>query len=91
MITSPSNSSDPASSAQEPVRDKVVVITGASSGLGLETAKQLAGQGGEIVMIVRDRTRGEHARSQIAEVATGKAPVLLIADLSGQANIHRVA
>jgi NAD(P)-dependent dehydrogenase (short-subunit alcohol dehydrogenase family) len=79
------------SAARQPVRDKVVVITGASSGLGLETAKQLAGQGGEIVMIVRDRTRGEHARSQIAEVATGKSPVLLIADMSIQADIRRVA
>jgi len=73
------------------VRDKVVVITGASSGLGLETAKQLASEGGEIVMIVRDRTRGEQARRQVAEVATGKPPVLMLADLSVQADVRRVA
>jgi NAD(P)-dependent dehydrogenase (short-subunit alcohol dehydrogenase family) len=73
------------------LRDKVVVVTGASSGIGLETGKQLASQGAEIVMIVRDQTRGERAGAQIAEVATGKAPVLLIADLSVQANIRRVA
>ena len=91
MINSHSKVSDRASSPQQPVRDKVVVITGASSGLGLETAKQLAGQGGEIVMIVRDQARGEHARSQVAEAATGKSPVLLIADLSEQADIRRVA
>ena len=90
MITSPSKDSDHASPVQ-PVRDKVVVITGASRGIGLETAKQLAGQGGEIVMIVRDRTSGGHARSQVAEVATGKSPVLLTADLSVQADIRRVA
>jgi NAD(P)-dependent dehydrogenase (short-subunit alcohol dehydrogenase family) len=59
--------------------------------VGLETARQLAGQGGEIVMIVRDQARGEHARSQIAEAATGKPPVLLLADLSVQADIRRVA
>jgi NAD(P)-dependent dehydrogenase (short-subunit alcohol dehydrogenase family) len=91
MITSASKPSEQAPPPQQPVRDKVVVITGASSGLGLETAKQLAGQGAEIVMIVRDRTRGGHARSQIAEVATGKSPVLLGADLSVQADIRRVA
>jgi NAD(P)-dependent dehydrogenase (short-subunit alcohol dehydrogenase family) len=91
MTTSPSKPNNRTSSPDQPVRDKVVVITGASSGLGLETAKQLAGQGGEVVMIVRDRARGEHARSQVAEIATGKSPVLLIADLSVQADIRRVA
>jgi NAD(P)-dependent dehydrogenase (short-subunit alcohol dehydrogenase family) len=90
MITSPSKDSDHRSPVQR-VRDKVVVITGASSGIGLETAKQLAGQGAEIVMIVRDPTRGAHGRSQIAEVATGKSPVLLTADLSVQADIRSVA
>jgi retinol dehydrogenase-12 len=86
-----SKASDQASSPRPPVRDKVIVITGASSGLGLETARQLAGQGGEIVMIVRDRARGEHARSQLAQAAAGKSPVLLMADLSVQADIRRVA
>lgn len=57
---------------KQPVRDKVIVITGASSSLGLKTAKQLAAEGSEIVMIIRDRTGGEHARPQVAEVATGK-------------------
>jgi NAD(P)-dependent dehydrogenase (short-subunit alcohol dehydrogenase family) len=91
MSNSPSGAGDQASSPQPPVRDKVIVITGASSGLGLETAKQLAGQGAEIVMIVRDQPGGKHAHSQIAEVATGKSPVLLVADLSAQADIRRVA
>ena len=85
-----SKASDQASSAQ-PVRDKVIVITGASSGLGLETARQLAGQGGQIVMIARDQARGEHARSRVAEAATGKPPVLLMADLSVQADVRRAA
>jgi retinol dehydrogenase 12 len=91
MSTSPSEAGGQASSPRQPVRDKVIVITGASSGLGLETARQLAGQGGEIVMIVRDQTGGEHARAQVAEAAAGKSPVLLIADLSVQADIRRVA
>ena len=91
MNTSPSKGSGQASSPHQPVRDQVVVITGASSGLGLQTARQLAGQGGEIVMIVRDQARGEHARSQVAQAAAGKPPVLLTADLSAQADIRRVA
>lgn len=90
MGTSRPKASDQASASQL-VRDKVIVITGASSGLGLQTARQLAGQGGEIVMIVRDQTSGEHARSQIAAAAASKSPVLLTADLSVQADIRRVA
>jgi NAD(P)-dependent dehydrogenase (short-subunit alcohol dehydrogenase family) len=72
-------------------RGKVVVITGASSGIGLETAKRLAQQGAEIVMVVRDEARSAQARTQIAEVATGKPPVLLLADLSIQDQIRQVA
>jgi NAD(P)-dependent dehydrogenase (short-subunit alcohol dehydrogenase family) len=42
-------------------------------------------------MVVRDLARGEQARARIAQVATGQPPVLLLADLSVQAQIHRVA
>jgi NAD(P)-dependent dehydrogenase (short-subunit alcohol dehydrogenase family) len=77
--------------AADSSHNKVVVVTGASSGLGLETGKQLAAQGAEVVMIARDRERGERARTQVAERAAGKSPILLLADLSVQADIRRVA
>jgi NAD(P)-dependent dehydrogenase (short-subunit alcohol dehydrogenase family) len=67
------------------------VLTGASSGLGLETAKQLASQGAEMVMVARNQTRGDQARSQVAEVATGRPPVLMLADLSVRAEVRRLA
>ena len=73
------------------IENKIVVVTGASSGLGFETAKQLASQGAEVVMIGRNPDRGEAARSQVAHVATGKPPVLMLADLSVQADVRRVA
>ena len=37
------------------------------------------------------RTRGDKARTQIAQVATRKLPVLMLADLSVQAELRRVA
>jgi NAD(P)-dependent dehydrogenase (short-subunit alcohol dehydrogenase family) len=77
--------------ARPAARGKVAVVTGASSGLGLETAKQLASQGAEVVMVCRDRSRGEAARSSVAEGATGRPPVLLLADLSVQAQVRHVA
>jgi NAD(P)-dependent dehydrogenase (short-subunit alcohol dehydrogenase family) len=42
-------------------------------------------------MIARDQAGGEQARSQVAEAAAGKPLALLIADLSAQADIRRVA
>jgi NAD(P)-dependent dehydrogenase (short-subunit alcohol dehydrogenase family) len=70
---------------------KTVLITGATSGLGLATALLLAEQGAEVVMVGRDRTRGNFMRAEIAKYATGSAPILFLADLSSQAEIHRLA
>jgi NAD(P)-dependent dehydrogenase (short-subunit alcohol dehydrogenase family) len=86
-----SNSDRNGSHIEGQVRDKVVVVTGASSGLGLETAKQLAAAGAEIVMICRDRSRAKQARAQVAQVASGKPPVVVLADLSVQAEVRRAA
>lgn len=38
---------------------KVVVITGATSGIGQVAAERLAGMGARIVQVARDRERGE--------------------------------
>jgi NAD(P)-dependent dehydrogenase (short-subunit alcohol dehydrogenase family) len=72
------------------MHDKTIVVTGASSGVGFIAAKQLAEAGGEIVMVCRDSERGETARARIAETAIGRAPQLLIADLSARAEIQDV-
>ena len=70
---------------------KTVLITGATSGLGLATALLLAEQGAEVVMVGRDRTRGNFMRAEIAKCAAGSVPILFLADLSSQAEIHRLA
>ena len=44
---------------------KTVAITGASSGIGLETARGLAARGARIVAIVRDRNKAEEALAGI--------------------------
>jgi len=45
---------------------RTVIITGANSGLGAVTARELARQGATIVMAVRDTRKGEKAALQIA-------------------------
>jgi retinol dehydrogenase 12 len=44
---------------------KTCVVTGANSGIGLETARALALMGARVVMVCRDRTKGENARKDI--------------------------
>ena len=70
---------------------KTVLITGATSGLGLATAMLLAERGAEVVMVGRDRTRSNFMRMEVAKYAVGNAPILFLADLSSQAEIHRLA
>ena len=44
---------------------KVIVITGATSGIGQVAADALAAMGGRIVQIARDRVRGEAAMARL--------------------------
>jgi NAD(P)-dependent dehydrogenase (short-subunit alcohol dehydrogenase family) len=71
--------------------EKIVLVTGANSGVGFATARKLAELGAEVVMVCRNPARGNPARKEIAKVATGPAPTLLLADLSSQASIHELA
>ncbi len=73
------------------MRDKIVVITGASGGLGLETARQLAEQGAQIILVCRDPVRGATAQREVARAATGKTPILCLADVSSQASVRALA
>jgi NAD(P)-dependent dehydrogenase (short-subunit alcohol dehydrogenase family) len=70
---------------------KVVLITGANSGVGFAAALKLGELGATIVMLCRDADRGQAARRAITKVATGAAPALFLADLSSQAEIRAVA
>ncbi len=67
------------------ISGKTVLITGATSGLGLATAMLLAERGAEVVMVGRDRTRSNFMRTEVAKCAAGNAPILFLADLSSQA------
>jgi NAD(P)-dependent dehydrogenase (short-subunit alcohol dehydrogenase family) len=70
---------------------KISVVTGANSGLGKETALGLAKLGARVVMICRSRERGEAARAEIVAASGNQSVDLLLADLSAQASVRRLA
>ncbi|MCM2677925.1 oxidoreductase [Alkalicoccobacillus plakortidis] len=47
------------------MNDKVVVVTGANSGLGLETAKHFSGEGHQVILAVRNTEKGRKAKEDI--------------------------
>src|SRR5688500_19446125 len=49
------------------LHDRVAVVTGASTGLGLETARALASAGAHVVLAVRSDEKAEKARAAIFE------------------------
>jgi len=70
---------------------KIVLITGANSGIGKATAIGLAELGATIVMVCRNLERGQAALNEIKE-STGNCNIdLLIADLSSQEQIRNLA
>jgi NAD(P)-dependent dehydrogenase (short-subunit alcohol dehydrogenase family) len=72
------------------IQDKVVVITGATSGIGRIAAEKLAGQGARIVMIARDRGRAEETLARLREVGPGADHRVHYADLSLIADVKKV-
>ncbi len=67
---------------------KVCLVTGASSGVGRATAARLAGTGAGVVVVCRDRTRGEQARKEIISQTQNQSVDLMIADLSSLASVR---
>jgi NAD(P)-dependent dehydrogenase (short-subunit alcohol dehydrogenase family) len=76
---------------RDPMEPKVCMVTGASSGLGLATAMVLSRRGQSVVMVCRDRSRGETARARVAAVGARGSVELGIVDLSSRASIRAFA
>ncbi len=70
---------------------KTWVVTGANSGLGLETAKALAAKGARVVMACRDPARAELAADEVRRAAPEAQVELRPLDVACLASIERFA
>ena len=80
-----------ASAATDEMRGRVCLVTGATGGIGLVAARALAAKGATVVLTARDAGRAETLVQQI-RYETGNTQVnFLLADLSSQAQVRRLA
>jgi retinol dehydrogenase-12 len=73
------------------LRDRVCLVTGASGGIGFVAARELARLGATLLIVCRDGERGERAVNEIVAATGNRNVELLLADLSSQAEIRRLA
>jgi len=72
------------------MQGKICMVTGANSGIGKATALELAQMGATVVMVCRDRAKGEEAQNEITTKSRNNAVDLLLADLSSQQSIRQL-
>jgi NAD(P)-dependent dehydrogenase (short-subunit alcohol dehydrogenase family) len=73
------------------MNEKICLVTGANSGIGKVTAKALAAGGASVIMVSRNRDKGEAARDEIVRKTGNENVDLMIADFSDLSQIRRLA
>ena len=79
------------SRAADSMKGKTCVVTGANSGIGLETAVALASEGARVAIVCRTPEKSERAASEIRRRASGADVLTFAADLSSQRAVRAVA
>ena len=73
------------------MQDKTVLVTGGTNGIGLVTARELAGMGAQMVIVSRNKRRCE-ATVEMIKQETGNIHVeYIVADFSAKADIRKAA
>lgn len=72
------------------MKDKIVLVTGANSGMGMAAVARLADMGAAVVMLCRSETRGKQAYGKIME-KPGRNVRLMYCDLGSMESIRKFA
>ena len=71
---------------------KYVVMTGATSGIGLAAVKELAARGAKLGLVARNQAKANDVSSQIKALTNGRATVdVFVADMASQQSVRDVA
>jgi len=70
---------------------KVVLITGANSGIGFEASVKIASMGAHVVMVARDRRRGDDALVAVKARSGSDTVSLLLCDMASMAGVRALA
>jgi NAD(P)-dependent dehydrogenase (short-subunit alcohol dehydrogenase family) len=73
------------------LQGKTAIVTGASSGLGVETVRALAGGGAHVVMPVRSRDKGEKVAAELRAATGNSAIEIAEMDLGDHASVSAFA
>ena len=69
----------------------MILVTGATSGIGRVAARELAARGAHVILHGRDSERAEQTRRAIIERVPSASVDVMIADLASQAEVRRLA
>lgn len=73
------------------MKGKVIIITGANSGLGLESTKAITAKGGRVVMACRNLNKGNEAKQLIIETNPDAAVEVIQLDNSDLKSVRKFA
>ncbi len=71
------------------IKGKTCLITGANTGIGKETPRTLAGLDAHVIMVCRNKLKGDQARKEIIESTGNHNVELLLCDLSSLHDVKR--
>lgn len=73
------------------MQGKLCIVTGATAGIGFVTAQALAQKGAQVLIVGRNLTKCQQAVAQIKQQTGNNQVDYLLADLSSQQAIHKLA
>ena len=73
------------------LRGRTALVTGASSGLGIETTRALLSAQAEVILAVRDIAKGERVAQDLRAATKNERAHVLAVDLGSLASVHQAA